>query len=68
MGDGLLNLYLVLGSDLVDAGLPVESDSDGFVGLHEVIQLLCQILVLLGQDADVLVEGFQLRLKVCVVV
>ena len=68
MGDGLLNLHLVLGSDLVDAGLPVESHSDGLVGFHEVIQLLCQILVLLGQDADVLVQSFQLRLEVCVVV
>lgn len=61
-------LLVVSGSDFLDPGFSVEAHSDGFVGLHELVELLRQLLVLHGDHTDVVVEGVNLHLQVRVVV
>ena len=58
---------VVSGSDLLDSGLAVQSLSDSFVGLHELIEFLGQLLILVGNHSDVVVEGVDLDLQIGVV-
>ena len=66
--DGRVELMIVSGSDLLDSGFAIQSHSDSFVGLHKLIQLLGQLLVLHSDDSDVVVQGVDLDLKVGVVI
>lgn len=54
MLDGSVDLV----PDLFDLGLPVEISSDDVIGLNEGIEFSLEVLVLLGQEGRMLLEGF----------
>lgn len=61
-------LLVVSSSDLLNSGFSVQSHSDSLVGLHELVQLFGQLLVLHGDHSDVVVQGVDLNLKIRVVI
>ena len=52
----------------MDASFAVEPHSDGLVGLHKLVELLGQLLVLHRDHTDVVVQRVDLHLQVRVVV
>lgn len=61
-------LVIVTSSDLLNSSFSIKSHPDGLVCLHELIQLTGKLLILDGDDSDVVVEGVNLDLKIRVVV
>jgi hypothetical protein len=61
-------LVIVTSSDLLDSSFSIESHPDGLICLNELIELTGKLLVLDGDDSDVIVEGVDLNLKIRVVV
>ena len=63
----LLQIVVVSLTNLLDAVLSVQSLPDDLVGLHELVDLLGQLVVLVTDNSDVVVHRFDLNLKVRVV-
>ena len=61
-------LVIVTSSDLLNSSFSIESHPDGLVCLHELIELTGKLLILDGDDSDVVVERVNLNLKIRVVV
>lgn len=61
-------LVIVTGSNLLDSSLSVKSHPDGLIGLDKLIELTGKLLVLNGDDPDVVVQGVNLYLKIRVVI
>ena len=61
-------LLVISCSDFVNSSLAVESLSDCFVGLHKLVEFLCQLVVLVGDHSDVVVQRIDLYLQVRVIV
>lgn len=61
-------LLVVSLSDLLDPSFPVQALSDGLVGLYELVQLLRQLFILMGDYTNVVVQRVNLHLQVRVVV
>jgi len=61
-------LLVIPCSDFVNSSLAVKSLSDCFVGLHELVEFICQLVILVGDHSDMIVQGVNLNLKVRVVV
>ena len=59
---------VISGANLLHTSLAVKARSDGLVGLHELIELSRELLVLNGDNADVVVQRVDLDLEVRVVV
>ena len=66
--NGLSELLVVACSDLLDSGFSVESHSDCLVGLDKLVELLGELLILDGDDSDVVVQRVDFDLQVRVVV
>lgn len=67
LGDRLLQVVVILFSKLHDTVLSVQSLSDNFVCLNELVDLTGQFVVLVADDADVVVHRVNLDLEVGVV-
>jgi len=65
--EGLLELVVVSLADLVNAVLPVQSLSDHLVRLHKLVDLFGKLIVLVGDDSDVVVHGVDLDLQVGII-
>jgi len=63
----LLQIVVVPLTNLLDAVLSVQSLPDDLVGLHKLVDLLSQLVVLVTDNSDVVVHRFDLNLKVRVV-
>ena len=63
----LLQIVVVPLTNLLDAVLSVQSLPDDLVGLHKLVDLLGQLVVLVTDNPDVVVHRFDLNLKVRVV-
>lgn len=61
-------LVIVTSSDLLDSGLSVKSHPDGLIGLDKLIELTGKLLVLNGNDSNVIVQRVNLYLKIRVVI
>ena len=68
MGERLLELLLVLASQIEYSILSVKSHSNGLICLNEVVEFLCQVIVLKRQYSDMVVQSIDLRLKVGIVI
>ena len=61
-------LVIVTSSDLLDSSFSIKSHPDSLICLYELIKLTGELLILDGDDSDVIVEGVNLDLKIRVVV
>ena len=61
-------LHVIASTDLLYAGLAIEAHADGLVGLHELVELSRQLLILHGDDTDVVVERINLDLQVRIII
>lgn len=61
-------LVIVTGSDLLDSSFSIKSHPDSLISLHKLIELTGKLLVLDGDDSDMIVERVNLYLKIRVVV
>ena len=61
-------LLVVSLSDLLNTCFPIQSLSDRLVCLHELVEFLSKLLILVGYDSDVVVERVDLDLQIGVVV
>ena len=59
---------IVTSSDLLDSSFSIKSHPDSLICLYELIKLTGELLILDGDDSDVVVEGVNLDLKIRVVV
>lgn len=64
VNERFLDLYLVLAPELDDSVSSVESLSDHLVGLHKLVQLLGEILIVDLQNSDVVVYCVDLSLEI----
>ena len=67
LGHGLLEIVLVPLSEFSDSVLTVESLSDDFISLHKLVNLASELIILVGDDTDVIVHRVNFNLKVGVV-
>ena len=61
-------LLVVSGSNFVNSSLAVQSLSDCFIGLNELIEFLCQLIILARNDPYVIVERINFNLEVGIVI
>lgn len=61
-------LVIVTGPNFLYSSLSIKSRPDGFVGLDKLIKLTSKLLVLNGDNSDVVVQGVNFDLKVGVVI
>lgn len=59
---------VVSSSDFLDSSLAVKSHSDSLVGLHKLIQLFGELLILHSDDSNMVVKRVDLNLKITVII
>ena len=64
---GLLQVVVILIAKLVDAIFPIEALADHLVSLHELVDFACEFIILVADDADVVIHRVDLHLEVGVV-
>ena len=52
---------------LVDTIFPIEALSDHFVGLHKLVNFASEFVILVADDADVVIHRVDLHLEVGVI-
>ena len=63
----LLQVIVILMAELVDAIFPIEALADNLVSLHELVNFACEFIILVADDADVVIHRVDLHLKVGVI-
>ena len=61
-------LLVIPCSDFMNSSLAVKPLSNCFVGLHELVKFLCQLVILVCDHSDMIVQGVNLNLKIRIVV
>lgn len=63
----LVQIVIVLFPQLLHSALPVQSLSDDFVCLYELVNLSSKLVVLVADNSDVVVHGINFNLQVGIV-
>ena len=63
----LLQVVVILMAELVDAIFPIEALTDHLVCLHELVDFASEFIILVADDADVVIHRVDLHLEVGVV-
>ena len=63
----LLQIVVILLTKLIDTVLSIETLTDHFVCLHELVDLASKFIVLVADDSDMVVHGVDLDLEVSIV-
>ena len=63
----LLQVVVILMAKLVDAIFPIEALSDDLVCLHKLVDLPSEFIILVADDADMIIHRVDLNLEVGVV-
>ena len=63
----LLQVVVILMAKLVDTIFPIEALSDHFVGLHKLVNFASEFVILVADDADVVIHRVDLHLEVGVI-
>jgi len=65
--DRLVQIVIVLFPQLLHSALPVQSLSDHFVCLYELVDLSSKLVVLVTDHSDVVVHGINFDLQISIV-
>ena len=63
----LLQVIVILIAKLVDAIFPIEALTDDLVCLHELVDFASEFIILVADDADVVIHRVDLHLEVWIV-
>ena len=62
-----MKVVLISLSEFLNSVFTVKSLSDNFIGLHELVNLSSEFIVLMSDNTDVVVHGVNFNLQVCIV-